>query len=62
MEVVAKVFLFQGGQTGLGGGCLGVSLHPWAVLRLCNLRNCSQITSDALAEGPAISPWQMCKW
>lgn len=51
MEMLAKALLFQGGQTGVGGGCVGGSLHPWTILRLCNLRNCSQITSDARLRG-----------
>lgn len=36
------------------------SLTP-AVLRLSNLRNCSEIVSAALAERPVISPWHVCK-
>lgn len=36
------------------------SLAP-AVLRLSNLRNCSEILSAALAVRPVISPWHVCK-
>lgn len=56
-----KGALFQGGQTGLESGCTGGSLHPCEALRLCNLRNCSQITSYALAERSTIRLWQVCK-